>query len=139
MYSYPITLTPDDGTFLVTCPALPEVTTFGENEADAIKHALDAIEEALAARIKRNQDIPTAAKKGRHLVQLSLLTTLKVALYQSLKEENVTRAELSRRLGWKREQVDRLFRLDHMSRLDQIEDAFAAMGETVELSVRRVA
>lgn len=72
-------------------------------------------------------------------MQLSLLTTLKVALYQSLKEENVTRAELSRRLGWKREQVDRLFRLDHMSRLDQIEDAFAAMGETVELSVRRVA
>ena len=32
--TYPIKLEPDDnGTLLVTCPALPEVTTFGKNEA----------------------------------------------------------------------------------------------------------
>ena len=31
--AYDIKLEPDDnGTFLVTCPALPEVTTFGETE-----------------------------------------------------------------------------------------------------------
>jgi antitoxin HicB len=50
--TYPIKLEPDDnGTLLVTCPALPEVTTFGEDEADAIEHARDAIEEAIAARM----------------------------------------------------------------------------------------
>ena len=50
--TYPIKLEPDDnGTLLVTCPALPEVTTFGEDEADAIEHARDAIEEAITARI----------------------------------------------------------------------------------------
>ena len=38
--TYPIKLEPDDnGTLLVTCPALPEVTTFGKDEAEAIKHA----------------------------------------------------------------------------------------------------
>ncbi len=41
--TYPIKLTPDDnGTFLVTCPALPEVTTFGEDEADAVLRAQGA-------------------------------------------------------------------------------------------------
>ena len=40
-----------NGTLLVTCPALPEVTTFGEDEAEAIEHARDAIEEAIAARM----------------------------------------------------------------------------------------
>ena len=43
----PIELEADNnGTLLVICPALPEVTTFGENEADAIEYARDAIEEA---------------------------------------------------------------------------------------------
>jgi antitoxin HicB len=49
---YRIELEPDDnGTFVVTCPALPEVTTFGEDEVDCLEHARDAIEEALAARL----------------------------------------------------------------------------------------
>lgn len=48
---YDVVLTPDDnGTLLVTCPALPEVTTFGENEAAALAHAADAIEEAVCSR-----------------------------------------------------------------------------------------
>jgi antitoxin HicB len=56
---YHVTLTPDDnGTVLVTCSDLPEVTTYGEDEEDAVARAADAIEEALAARIARCEDIP---------------------------------------------------------------------------------
>jgi antitoxin HicB len=56
---YRILLDPDSNdTFLVTCPALPEVTTFGKNELEAMIYARDAIEEALAARISEGQDIP---------------------------------------------------------------------------------
>ena len=59
MLRYPIKLEPDDnGTLLVTCPALPEVTTFGEDEEDAKRRAADAIEEALAARIADGTEIP---------------------------------------------------------------------------------
>ena len=51
---YPLVIEPDDNeTLLVTCPDLPEVTTFGENEEDALRRADDAIEEALAARMAR--------------------------------------------------------------------------------------
>ena len=56
---YAVLLTPDDnGTLLVTCPDLPEVTTFGSDKADALRHARDAIEEAIAARIARRADLP---------------------------------------------------------------------------------
>ena len=48
----------DNGTLLVTCRALPEVTTFGDDEAEAMTRARDAVEEALAARIGDGQDIP---------------------------------------------------------------------------------
>ena len=56
---YWIKLEPDDNdTLPVTCPALPEVATFGEDEADALRHARNAIEEALAAHIADGLDIP---------------------------------------------------------------------------------
>jgi antitoxin HicB len=56
---YRILLDPDSNdTFLVTCPALREVTTFGQNELEAMVHARHAIEEALAARISEGHDIP---------------------------------------------------------------------------------
>jgi antitoxin HicB len=140
MLGYRIKLEPDDnGTFLVTCPVLPEVTTFGEDEADAMRHAVGAIEEAIGARMADGQDVPEGHRRGPCLVRLPALTVLKVALYRQLRETGITRAELARRLGWKRESVDRLFRLDHASRLEQIEAAFAALGQAVSVSVHAAA
>jgi len=136
MLGYRIKLEPDDnGTFLITCPALPEVTTFGENESDAIHRAVGAIEEAIAARMADGEDVPEGHQRGPRLVRLPALTVLKVELYRQLRGASITRAELARRLGWKRESVDRLFRLDHASRLEQIEAAFAALGQAVSVSV----
>ena len=55
---YTVILEPDDnGALLVTCPDLPEVTTFGEDQKDALRRADAAIEEALAARIAHGEDI----------------------------------------------------------------------------------
>lgn len=139
MLAYRIKLTPDDnGTLLVTCPALPEVTTFGEDRASAMRHAVDAIEEALAARIALGDAIPDGNGRGP-LVRLPALTTLKVELYRQLQRARITRAELARRLHWNRESVDRLFRLDHASRLDQIERAFRALGRSVNFSIEAAA
>jgi antitoxin HicB len=138
---FPIKVEPDDNdTLLVTCPTLPEVTTFGKDEAEALRHAVDAIEEALAARIADGMDIPIPASRPRGAsVSLPLMTALKVSLYRALRDSGITRAELMRRLSWNRESVDRLFRLDHASRLDQIEAAFRALGRTVSVKIEEPA
>ena len=138
---YPINLEPDDnGTLLVTCKAFPELTTYGTDEADALAHAVDALEEAIAARIAAGEAIPApSSARGGRTVRLDALTTLKVALYTSLRRQHVNRAELARRLKWHREQVDRLFRLDHASRLDQLEAAFRVLHERVDVRVREEA
>lgn len=140
MLGYRIKIEPDDnGTLLVTCPALPEVATFGDDAADATRRAVGAIEEAIAARLADGEDIPEGHQRGPRLVRLPALTVLKVELYRQLREAGMTRAELARRLGWKRESVDRLFRLDHASRLEQLEAAFAALGQAVSVSVHDAA
>ncbi len=79
--TYGIETVPDDnGTLLVTCPAFPEVTTFGPNDPDElVSIARAAIEEAIAARISTGEALPRPLTKaelrrrnGLH-VRLSLL------------------------------------------------------------------
>jgi antitoxin HicB len=136
-----VQLTPDDNrTFLVTCPQLPIVATFGESEAEALRHAVDAIETALASMIDDGENIPRPSRSATGTpVRLPLLTNLKLELYWALRTASITRAELARRLGWKRESVDRLFRLDHRSRLEQLEAAFTVLGRTVDIDVKDAA
>lgn len=136
--SYRVVLTPDDNdTLLVTCPDLPEVTSFGEDEADAVLRARDAIEEALAARIAHREPIPESSAGEGPRVFLPALTALKVALYRAVSEDHVRKAELARRLGMHGAQVDRLFDLRHASQLSQIEAAFQALGRRLLIDVER--
>ncbi len=129
---YEIVLDMDDNdTFLVTAPAFPEVTTFGASQPEALENGRKAIEEAIAGRISDADDLPHPEKKtsGKgHWVEVPALIFLKSVLYMICREENISRAELARRLKWHREQVDRLFRLDHKSQLDQMEAAFKAIN-----------
>ena len=138
MLAYPVTLQPDDGTVLVTSPDFPELTTFGTDDGDAMVHAADAFEEAIAARIAARQDIPLPSR-GRRSVGLPTQTSLKVLLYQEMRRQGMTKAQLARRLAWHPPQVDRLLNLNHASRLDQIDAAFAALGARVKVAVTEAA
>jgi antitoxin HicB len=139
--AYRIELEPDDnGTFLVTCPDIPGVVTYGETREEACRRAVDAIETMVAGLMAHGEEIPPPTSPlGNEVARLSLQTALKVQLYRALREAGMTRAELARRLGWHREQVDRLFRLDRASRLDQIEAALHAMGRELHIELRGAA
>lgn len=136
MAFYPLILVPDDNdTILVTSPAFDELVTFGEDRDDALFRAQSAIFVALADRIARGVDIPaplTERPEGDAIAVPALLY-LKCGLYMLLRHKGQTRADLMRLLGWNRESVDRLFRLDHQSRLDNIEAAYAALGASVRI------
>ena len=136
MLEYPVKLEPDDNdTILVTSPDFPELTTFGETEDDALARAMDAFDEAIAARISGREDVP-APSRGRVRMRLRSLTAAKVLLYRAMRDEGVGRAELARRCNWHLQQVDRVLNVSHASRLDQIDAALNAVGKTLVLEVR---
>ena len=123
--AYRAILEPDADTIRVECPSLPELNTFGEDERDALHHAVDAAETVLHFYMVDGEAVPPSdagpqdsagagAGGGRGCYG-------------------------GGRLGWHREQVERLFRLNHASRLEQLEAAFAAVGCVVDVQVRRAA
>jgi len=136
-FGYWVSLTPDDkGTLLVTCRDLPELTTFGRTKPEALAHASDAIEEALAARIAHREPVPEGKRRrGGQFVAVPLQTAAKVALYRVMQDKGVRKAELQRRLAAHGPQIDRLLDVRHASRLDQIETALAAMGKRLVLDI----
>lgn len=136
---YELALAPDDnGTWLVTAPSFPEVVSFGDTQEEACRNGRNAIEEAIAARISTGEDVPLPLKEtgGQgYFVEMPGMVYLKLALYLILRREGKTRADLMRLLDCKREHVDRLFRLDHQSKLTSLEDAFRALGHPLRFDV----
>lgn len=79
--AYPVTLTPDeiDGGFVVTFRDVPEAISQGDDLADALGRATDALEEAIAGRIRRDDSIPepSEAAAGQLVVTVPALTAAK--------------------------------------------------------------
>lgn len=128
--AYPANFDPEKKAINVTFPDLPEAITCGYSEEEAREYAVDALETILSDYIKRRLDIPKPGKargKGLRLVVLPALSEAKVRLYEAMRSQSVRKADLARRIGWHKSQMDRLLDLKHASRLDQIETALKGL------------
>jgi len=137
MFDYPVTLTPDDGTVMVTFADVPEAITFGADEDEAMLNAVDALETGLSFYVDARKSLPAVSLPlaGQKTVRPSALECAKLGVYQAMTEQGIKKSELARRLGWHMPQVDRLFDLRHASKLDQIEAAATVLGRHIEVRV----
>ncbi|GHV34378.1 hypothetical protein FACS18949_10330 [Clostridia bacterium] len=60
-YAYPAIFTPEDGKILVSVPDLPTVFTFGDDIADALDMAMDAVEMWLWDAENKHTPIPSSS------------------------------------------------------------------------------
>jgi len=133
--AYPVTLTPDEnGTFLITSPDFPELTSFGETIEDCLERAQGALLEAIEARVHDREPIPEPST-GKHLVPLPAQAAIKILLYQALESEGIRKSELARRMCVPRQEVDRMLDLNHGTALPKIELAFAVLGRQLHVEV----
>lgn len=129
-FTYPVVLAEDeaDGGFVVTFPDVPEAITQGEDVADAL-------EEAVAGRIRRGDEIPVPSQPddGQPVVPVPAQTAAKAALYLALEEAGLSKVELAARLGCDEKEVRRLLDPRHPSKLPRIQAALAALGKRLSL------
>ena len=128
MLAYPMILEKEGWALIATSPDFPELTIVGEDHEEVMGRAAEAIAEAIAARIQEQKDIPEPSL-GDTYVTLPSLISVKVMLYQGMREQGVSKVELSRRLGWHLPQVFRVLDLQHGSHLDKMDAALGAIGK----------
>ena len=89
--------------------------------------------------MERGLDVPRPSRavgKKTVLVCLpSVVDDARIELYTAMRAAGVRKAGLARRMGIHKQQVERLFDLDHASRIEQLEAAFAALGKRLLIAV----
>jgi len=131
-----------EGGVVITFPDVPGAITQAEDERGGVEMAQDALVTLFEHYIRVGEDIPTPRKRGGRglrMIDLPAIVGVKVELYRAFRASRITKTELASRLGIAKTNVDRLFSFRNRTRLDQLESAFAALGQKLEISVKRAA
>src|ERR1017187_5101536 len=132
----------EEGGFVITIPDFGWGFSQGETEVEARQMAAALLQTLVQEHIRKRETLPRPSKRRGsqyRFVRLSALQGAKAELYMAFLASRMRKAELARRLGIPKTNVDRLFDLDNHSRLDQIEAAFAALGKRIVLEVQDAA
>ncbi|HOC41430.1 MAG TPA: type II toxin-antitoxin system HicB family antitoxin [Thermoanaerobaculales bacterium] len=143
-FAYPVVLATDaSGGYVVSCPDLPELLTQGEDRADAVASAIDALEEAIAGRVRRGDDIPDPSEPPEdldvELIRLPPIMAAKAALAIALRESGLSQSAFARETGVDEKEVRRLLDPRHPSKLPRLQKALLSVGREVEIRVVPVA
>ena len=141
--AYPATLRVDReaGGFTVTFSDLPEAITQGEDRLDALEQAADCLEEAMAGRIRRGDDVPAPSKTkaSQTVVPVPPLMAAKAALYLAMREAKISNVKLAKQLGCDEKDVRRMLDPRHSSRITALQTALAALGKKIVVTVENAA
>ena len=66
---------------------------------------------------------------------ISLLNEMKIALRSHMQAAGVRKAELARRIGVHRQEMDRIIEPDHMTNFSRMEQAFTALGKRINIKI----
>ena len=131
-----------EGGFVVTFPDFEFGVTQGDTEREACEMAADALALIIESYIAQGKPLPAPSKrhgKQYRAIALPALQAAKVELYRQFVRSGIRKVDLARRIGIPKTVVDRLFDLKHMSRLNQIESAFAALGKRLSVRIQDAA
>lgn len=134
---YPVTLTPDTDGFCVTFRDIPEAISQGDTMDEALEMAQDALMVAMEFYFEDNRAVPmpSQAQDGEHLVSLPPSVWAKVLLLNEMLCQNVSQAELAKRMGIIPQQVTRIVDLSHTTKIDTLANAFAKLGKQLQVGL----
>lgn len=138
-YEYPCVLAPENGGgFSVSFPDVPEALTCGNSRAEALALAEEALAVALGAYMRSRENVPSPSRATRHqqLVAVPPIVAAKLALYNAMRREGLTRVALAGRLELSEGAVRKLLNPDHRSHISQIQKALRAVGRGLVISDR---
>ncbi len=137
-FDYPVLLkAAEEGGYIVTCRDLPSLITQGEDKADALAQAADAMDEVFATYMVEGLTFPTPSKPRRYEYSIAppAETMAKAALYMAMSEAGITKVQLAKQLGVDEKEVRRLLDPHYGSKLPRIAQAIQLLGRRLVIGL----
>ena len=131
-FRYPAQFQPDrSGAIVVSFRDLPECLTSGADEAEALKEAGDALEEAIAGRIDDAESVPVPSRvrAGERLIAVPPDMAAKAAFVLAFRASGLSRLAVARRLGVNEKVVRRWLDPRHHTAATRLHRALRAFGQ----------
>ena len=138
-YIYPCTLTPEEeGGFFASFSDVPGALTCGDDRAETLELAEDALVAILAVYVQEQWDIPkpSPVADGQELVAVPPVAAAKLALYMALRTQGITSVALAERLDLSESAVCKLLNPDQYSHISQVLKALRAVGRNLVVEDR---
>lgn len=135
-YAYPASATEiEPGEFEIRFRDLPEILTFGASLGEALLNASDALDVAIEHYLNLERDVPAPSEhaRGEHLVLVPINAAVRLALFEAMEAQNLTKAGLAGAMG-KDEKVARRILSGKGASLDQAILALRSIGVPVGLT-----
>ena len=136
---YPATFQLDqkDNCYVVTFKDIPEALTQGYSLEEAKEMAQDALITAMDFYFDDNRSVPLPSlpNDNDHLISLPISVWVKVLLLNTMLEQRISQAELAKRLGKSRQEMQRIINLHHSTKIDTMADALACLGKTLNINL----
>jgi antitoxin HicB len=126
---------------VVSFPDVPEAITQGDDEADAMNQAREALGLALLTYPRRGLPVPNPKAKGRGLIPIAVAAELaaKVALLEAFKRSGISKSEFARRIGKDEKEIRRILDPRHNTKLATLTGALRELGQQLVISIQAAA
>ncbi|MEZ2893576.1 type II toxin-antitoxin system HicB family antitoxin [Providencia rettgeri] len=133
---YPVNLIEtENNQYIVKLLDIPEALTQGDTKEEALEMALDALLTAFEFYFEDNERIPEPSKAPGDYVEVPVSVEAKILMLNTFVDSRLSRVELSKKLGVKKQEITRLFDLRHSTKIDTVAQAIKAMGSRLSLKL----
>lgn len=134
---YAVNILHEDGEYVVSFPDIPEAITCGDTIEEAKEEALNALVTAFEFYFEDQRPIPMPKQYGEleHVVEVPLSVWAKVLTLNTMLEQHISQVELARKMGTRKQEIQRIISLEHTTKIDRLHAAMAAMGKHFSLSI----
>lgn len=133
---YPVIIKEDESGYMVSFPDIPEALTCGESYDSALSEAKNALVTAFEFYFEDQRPIPLPSTiKNCDVIDVPLSVWVKVLVLNTMLHERITQTELAKRMGSRKQEIQRVINLDHNTKIDTLNLAMKVMGKKLSISI----
>jgi antitoxin HicB len=127
------------GVVVVSFPDVPEAITQGDDEADAVAQAEEALGLALLTYPARDMPLPRP-KRHAGLVPIAVQPDVaaKLAVIEAVRAAGITKTEFARRIGKDEKEARRILDPRHATKLPTLAAALRELGQQLVVAVEPI-